>query len=346
MSNIGYWLLAILMFGLVILIHELGHFWAARLTGVHVMEFAVGFGPPLWKRKAKSGVVYSVRALPLGGYCRFAADDEPDIDPKDAYYEQKVWKRVAISLAGPAANLLTALLILFFLFFILAGVPQAQRVIGAITPGMPAETAGLQVGDTIQAVNGEPARSVEEISAMITAAGENPVVLSVLRDGKEITLSMEPVWVEAEKRAMIGIQYAVTRTKYLLGPSLSGSWLTTVDMGTSIFRSLRDIIVGDIGMDQLAGPIGTVTIIKEQTEEGGLLSYLSMAAMISVNLALFNLLPIPGLDGSKLVFLTIEKIRGKRMNPNKEGAVLMAGFALMMVLMVVIMYKDIVRLFQ
>ncbi len=347
MINLTYWVLAILMFGLVIILHELGHFWSARLTGVNVMEFAVGFGPKLWSRKARSGITYSLRALPIGGYCRYVADDEDGVpDREDAYAKQKIWKRVAIALAGPFMNMLTAFLVLFVIYFALVGLPVPINTVGTVLPGLPAEMAGLQVGDKIVSVNGAPVQTTDEISRIIDAAKGEPLDFIVDREGIQTGLRVQPAWQEAEGRFMIGIIYQNAMVKYKPIKSLEVAYLMTADMASTIFDALKKLIFEREGADQLTGPIGTVTLIKEQTESGGLLTYLSLMAMISVNLGLFNLLPVPGLDGSKLIFLTIEKIRGKRMDPNKEGLVLLIGFGLMMVLMVVVMYQDIVRLLQ
>ncbi len=350
MINLTYWILAILMLGIVILLHELGHFWGARLTGVSVMEFAVGFGPKLWSRKAKSGVTYTVRALPLGGYCRFVADDEDDEpDRPDAYYKQKIWKRAFISIAGPLMNYITAIVLLFLIFFAIGLPIDAEPVVGALIPGLPAETAGFAAGDRIVSINGIPVGTASEASDAIAKAPEGDIAFGLLRGGETIVANVMPAWVESEGRSMIGIEYDQSRTVYRrfgAGVSVKSSFSTIGNMSVMIIDVLRDLLFKGEGVEDLSGPIGTVVAIKEQTQAGGLYSYLNLAAMISVNLGLFNLLPIPGLDGSKLIFLLIEKVRGKRLDPHKEGTVLLIGFALLVGVMALAMYQDIARLLQ
>lgn len=341
-----YWILAILLFGVVVLVHELGHFWAARLTGVGVMEFAVGWGPKLWSHKAKSGVTYSVRVLPFGGYCRFVdEEDEGQEDRPDAYYKQKIWKRVLISVSGPLMNVMLAFLLLLALFLFLP-INSIEPTIGGLIEGLPAQSAGIQVGDRLVSVNGVETETVSDISREISAAGEMEIALGVERDGERLTFQIVPQWVESEGRSMIGIEYTSHTTRFGVIEATSQALQYTGKMSVMIIEVLRDLIFKGEGVSELSGPIGTVVAIKEQTEVGGWVTYLQLAALISVNLGLFNMLPVPGLDGSKLIFLAIEKIRGKRMDPNKEGLVLLIGFGLLIVLMVIVMYQDIVRLLQ
>lgn len=350
MANLVYWLLAILMFGILVMLHEFGHFIAARLTGVKVVEFAVGFGPRLLSRKAKSGVTYSLRALPLGGYCRFVGDEtDLEYDEVDAYPKQKIWKRALISLSGPLMNLITAVVMLFLLYFAVGLPIGPEPVVDTLLPGLPAESAGLQAGDRILAVNGTPIETTEESSALIAEAGGETITFTIERDGETLSVPVTPSWVTdepPEPRWMIGIQYRVgtTPVRFNFLTSASSAFAMTGEMATMIVGVLRDLITTGEGVNDLAGPIGTVTVIKEQTQSGGLFSYLYLAAVISVNLGLFNLLPIPGLDGSKLLFLLIEKIRGRPLDPNKEGIVTLAGFALLMGIMVFALYQDISRL--
>ena len=347
MINLLYWLLAILMFGVLVMLHELGHFLAARATGVPVAEFAIGFGPKLFSRTGKkNGVIFSLRALPFGGYCRFYADDENgDADNPGAYSRQKIWKRALISVGGPLFNMLVAVLALFLLFSAF-GLWASTPVVGGLIDGLPAKEAGFEIGDRIVSVNGREVQTSADASQFITDAGESEIQFVLERDGEEIALSLTPRWSEADQRLMIGIQYKVAPYRFPIGQSLQYSLETTGEMSGSIVTFLRNLIFKGEGVDELAGPIGTVTVVKEQTQAGGVRSYLQLAALISVNLGIFNMLPIPGLDGSKLVFLLVEKIRGKRIPPEKESIVVLIGFGLLLLLMALVMYQDIVRLFK
>ena len=347
MINLLYWLLAILMFGVLVMLHELGHFLAARATGVPVAEFAIGFGPKLFSRTGKkNGVIFSLRALPFGGYCRFYADDENgDADNPGAYSRQKIWKRALISVGGPLFNMLVAVLALFLLFSAV-GLWASTPVVGGLIDGLPAKEAGFEIGDRIVSVNGREVQTSADASQFITDAGESEIQFVLERNGEEIALSLTPRWSEADQRLMIGIQYKVVPYRFPIGQSLQYSLETTGEMSGSIVTFLHNLIFKGEGVDELAGPIGTVTVVKEQTQSGGVRSYLQLAALISVNLGIFNMLPIPGLDGSKLIFLLVEKIRGKRIPPEKESIVVLIGFGLLLLLMALVMYQDIVRLFK
>ena len=347
MINLLYWLLAIIMFGVLVMLHELGHFLAARATGVPVAEFAIGFGPKLFSHTGKkNGVLFSLRALPFGGYCRFYADDENgDADNPGAYSRQKIWKRALISVGGPLFNMLVAVLALFLLFSAI-GLWASTPVVGGLIDGLPAKEAGFEIGDRIVSVNGREVQTSADASQFITDAGESEIQFVLERDGKEIELSLTPRWSETDRRLMIGIQYKVAPYRFPVGQALRYSLETTGEMSGSIVTFLRNLIFKGEGADELAGPIGTVTVVKEQTQAGGIRSYLQLAALISVNLGIFNMLPIPGLDGSKLIFLLVEKIRGRRIPPEKESVVVLIGFGLLLLLMALVMYQDIVRLFK
>ena len=347
MINLLYWLLAIVMFGVLVMLHELGHFLAARATGVPVAEFAIGFGPKLFSRTGKkNGVIFSLRALPFGGYCRFYADNENgDENNPGAFSRQKIWKRALISVGGPLFNMLVAVLALFILFSAF-GLWASTPVVDGLIDGLPAKEAGFEIGDRIVSVNGSEVQTSADASQLITDAGESEIEFVLERGEKEIALSLTPRWSEADQRLMIGIQYKVVPHRFSIGQSLQYSLETTGEMSGTIVTFLRNLIFKGEGVDELAGPIGTVTVVKEQTQSGGVRSYLQLAALISVNLGVFNMLPIPGLDGSKLIFLLVEKIRGKRIPPEKESIVVLIGFGLLLLLMALVMYQDIVRLFK
>lgn len=343
-SNLFYWIAAVMMFGIVITLHELGHFWAARATGVDVLEFAVGIGPKIYARKAKSGVLYTLRILPFGGFCRFVGDDEAEQSGElTPYFEEKLWKRAAVSIGGPFMNYLAAFLILVALFSSI-GVWAVDQSIGEVMPGSAAEEAGFAVGDYILRVNGEDVSGTAAISERIQNAGDAEVVFEVRRAEETVTLRATPRWSEDEGQRMVGIVYGNGLHTFGLFDSMRISLLNIGDMSRMIVDLLRDAIFKGEGTQNLSGPVGTIVQVKEVTQEGGMSTYLFLASLISVNLGLFNLLPIPGLDGSKLIFLLIEKIRGKRIDPNKEGFVMLIGFGLLAVLMVVVLYQDIARL--
>ncbi|MCL1795629.1 MAG: M50 family metallopeptidase [Clostridia bacterium] len=343
MANILYWAAAVMLFGLVILVHELGHFWAAKLTGVHVVEFSVGLGPSILRRRSKTGTAFTLRVLPLGGYCRFLGDDDA-LEHQKAYFEEKVWKRVFVSLGGPVMNYIGAFLILILLFMA-TGVTTVDHTVGGVMPDSPAHMAGLMPGDRLIRISDRLITSPQDATEQISAVGDTEIPFVIQRGHEEISLSIKPYWDEAEGRSMIGIHFGTYQARFGVADSARATWNSIRLMSRLIVDMIRDSVFKGEGTQNLVGPIGTVIEVRRETQEGGLSSYLFIAALISVNLGLFNMLPIPGLDGCKLIFLALEKVRGKRLDPGREGLVVLAGFALLILVMVIVMYQDIARLF-
>lgn len=343
--QILYWILAIVMLGVLIFVHELGHFVSARAVGIRVMEFAMGFGPKLFSKKGKSGTTYSLRALPLGGFCAYYGEDE-DLGENDmiAYNKQPVWKRFISVLAGPLMNFLVAVLILVLLFAAVGLPGAAIPQIGTLMQDMPAADAGLLPGDTFVEVNGTQVTDVTQMSGLIDGLEGGTAEIVVDRKGELLRFEMTPRWNAEEERSLIGIYFANETVRLGFGESVKYAFLETGGMVKAMVDFLGNLIFRGEGVNDIAGPVGTLNLIQEQTQTGGLRSYLSLAAMISVNLGFFNLLPIPGLDGSRLIFLLLEAIRRRPMDPNKEGMVHLAGFVLLMGLMVVVLFKDIRQL--
>lgn len=352
MSTLIYIALALLLLGLLVTVHEWGHFIASRLCGIEVAEFSIGMGPLLWKKKGKRGTQYSLRAIPIGGFCRYYDDGEDDdpsadaqaINPALAYNNQPVWKRAIATVCGPLMNFIIAFLIIFFIA-LFVGQQVTINQIGEIEAGMPAQSAGLQVGDILVAVDGTRTENTEEISALIAQAKDAPVTVSVQRGEEEMDFTLTPQFDAETNRHRIGIAYGVAERKLSLAESALVSVRWNVGVVQSVLDTLKRLITRGEGVGDLSGPVGTVYIIQEATRQGGIETYLLLAALISVNLGFMNLLPIPGLDGSRLIFLLIEAIRRKPVKREIEGRIYMAGFALLMLLMLVLTYQDIVRIF-
>ncbi|MFH1879855.1 MAG: M50 family metallopeptidase [Bacillota bacterium] len=347
--TIFFVLLAILLLGLLIVAHELGHFLTARALQIAVKEFSVGFGPKLkqWKSKSRD-TVYSLRGIPLGGYCAFY-DDETDELTKDdprRYAAAPVWKRMLVVVAGSVMNVLLA----FVLAVVLQagfGAAAAQPKIDAVVAGSPAAEAGITAGDVLlYAGNAEIALGdAAGLSAAVDALGEGePLILTVVRGGEELTLSVLPQYSPAEGRKLIGVS-VIAYTRPTVVQAVSGAWDSCVYASTAIAQSLGRLIFHGEGAQDVSGPVGVVQIIAEQTQAGGAYMYLSLAVLISINLGLLNLLPIPGLDGSRFLFLLAEAVRRKPVNRKLESAIHMAGFALLFGLMILFTFRDIRRLF-
>lgn len=362
--TVYYVLAAILLLGVMVMIHECGHFFAARLTGIPVKEFAIGFGPKLlsWKSK-KHETQFFLRLIPAGGYCMFYGEDEVSgiskDDPRNLNHFA-AWKRMITIAMGPIMNFVLALAAATVLFLIV-GVSTdgivGRAVVSSVTPGSAAEEAGIQAGDIIQAVNGRAASGLTEegqLSAveMIGAyrEGDTPLLLALERDGQALTLSMTPRFSEEEGRYLIGVTLGYEYTPIYQPANLLQALQAGADYcvraGGAVLSGLKALFTTPDGFSQSAGPVGIIRLIAEETQKSGWTVYVQLLVLISVNLGLFNLIPIPGLDGSRLVFLLLEAIRRKPVPQKVESYVHLAGYVLLLGLMLLMTCKDILNLFQ
>lgn len=336
-----YVVLALLLLGVLIIAHEAGHFWAARACGIGVQEFSMGMGPLIAKWKSRKGTQFSVRLLPIGGFCQFYGEDEDEPDPR-AFNNQAVWKRAVTVASGPLMNFLVAFLVIV-LFMSVIGINTIVPKIAQVEEN--AQAAGLQVGDTIVSVNGAEMTNYQQISQAIAASEGNDVTLGVKRGREELSLTLTPFYDEEAGRFRVGFSFGQERVRTSVLTSIPFSVQYNVESVKLILSTLKDLVFKGQGVDDVTGPVGTVYVIQEVTQQGGLDVYLELIALISVNLGVMNLLPIPGLDGSRLLFLLIEAVRRKPVKREWEGAIHAAGFILLMGLMVLLTYKDIMRFF-
>ncbi len=342
------------VFGTIVLFHELGHFAVARWTGVKVYEFAIGFGRALvqWKRGETR---YSVRVFPLGGFVKLAGMD-PAVDPEEdipadderSFQRKPLWQRMAIIAAGPLANFVLAF-ILLVIFYAAVTVPFA---VADVLPGGPAAAAGVLPGDRIVAVEGRPVANLSELSSTLQEYPDQTVVLTVERDGAVLDLPVRAALDAETGRVLIGVTVmgggAVGKQRLPLGESMVRAARDTVDWTAALLSWLGGIITGQTPAEQVresvAGPIGIVVGLGESARSG--IGYLLLfAAVLNVNLALVNLLPVPVLDGGWLLFLLIEAVRGKPLKPEHQGMAQFVGLTLLLALMVVVFYLDLTRLF-
>ncbi|NLN14678.1 MAG: RIP metalloprotease RseP [Tissierellia bacterium] len=324
---------AIFVFLLVILLHELGHFSIAKLVGIKVNEFSIGMGPKLFQTR-KGETQYSLRLLPIGGYVRMEGEEEDSNDPR-AFNNASTLARIAVVAAGAIMNFILAFVVFSIVSFNLG---EPTTTIGEILPDSPAQHGGLMEGDRIIAINQTETKSWDELSNAIANSDGNELDIRIIRDGKEENLYIKPSLQEG--RLMIGI---VPKYEKSLLAGIRGGFESTITFIGLMFDFVKMLFTGQVTIEHLSGPVGVINEIG-QAAKMGFLNLLLLLGFISVNLGFFNLLPIPALDGSRLVFLFIELIRGKPVNPEKENFVHFVGLIFLLGLMLVVTYKDLLRI--
>ncbi|MGE4282188.1 MAG: RIP metalloprotease RseP [Clostridia bacterium] len=328
---------AIIIFALLIFFHELGHFAVAKMVGIKVHEFAIGMGPQILKVK-KGETMYSVRALPIGGYVMMEGEVENSAD-KRAFNNKPVWARMAVVSAGAIMNFALGFIIFLIMLSFEPSIPEP--VIGKLTPDRPAQQVGLEPGDRIIRLNDYKVHIQEDVRYFLDKNKDNPIDVTVIRQNQRMTFKLVPELDPKYQSYMMGYE-ALTVPKNIINV-ITQAYYRTGFMAKIIFSSLGDLVTGKAGVDQVSGPIGIVQGIGTAAKQG--LSNLAfLAALISINLGVFNLLPIPALDGSKIMFLLFEAIRRKPMNPEKEGMVHFVGFAMLILLLIFVTFNDVVRM--
>lgn len=341
-----YVLIGILLLGILVAVHEFGHFIAARISGIEVMEFAVGMGPKILGWTGKSGTKFSLRCIPLGGFCAFYGEDDAEGKTKDdprAYHKQNVWKRIFTVAMGPMMNFVLAFLVALT-FYWSSGLMEVLPVVDAVSADTPAAAAGLQPGDTVIAVDGVDysGSAVTDIQSALNK--EDASEVTVLRGGEEVTFTITPVWSDQYSRYMIGITFTQRTTSLPFGIAVKAAWSYCAQAGSAVFDALGGLFTDPEVRDQVAGPVGAVAVVSEAVKSDGFNAFISLLVMISVNLGIMNLLPIPGLDGSRIVFHLIEAVRGKPIKPEREAMVHLIGMAFLFALIIFFTFKDVIRL--
>ena len=340
-------IIALLIFSLIVLFHEFGHFLLAKKNGITVVEFSLGMGPRLLSFD-KGGTKYSWKLLPFGGSCMMLGEDEGTMEP-GAFAAASVWARISVIAAGPVFNFILAFVLSMF---IIGSIGYDKPVILQVSDGYPAAEAGLKEGDIVKKINHSNIHVAREVTNYVTFHQKQSVTMTVERDGKDITVQMDPVANESgryifgiscssnchERCGILGtLKYSAYEVKYWIQPTI---------------ESIKMLFTGQASINDMSGPVGVVSYIGETYQEsqsaGGFyvwLNMLNISILLTANLGVMNLLPIPALDGGRLVFLIIELIRGKRIDPEKEGMVHSVGLMLLMLLMVMVMFNDVRKIF-
>lgn len=347
-----YIIIAIIIFGILIAIHEFGHFTAAKLCGVKVEEFAIGMGPALFK-KQKGETVYALRILPIGGFCAMAGEDEESDDPR-AFTNQGFWKKFVILCAGSFMNLVLGIVLILIMY---AGAQAfVTPTIDHFMDGCPYEgTEAMQAGDTFYSIDGQRIYLVSDVSSFLMR-GDGVYDIVMLRDGekvelKDFALTAKTYAEYANEGPKYGFVFGYTEATF--GTKLEYTWNTTLEFSRLVWLGLGDLINGKVGLKDMSGPVGIVDMMNEvgqqaESAKAAADNLLYISAFIAVNLAIMNMLPIPALDGGRvflmIVTVIIEAVSRKKLDPKYEGYIHLGGMVLLLGLMALVMYNDIAKL--
>lgn len=339
-----YILVAILVFGFLILTHELGHFTVAKLCHIKVNEFAIGMGPAFFKHKWGE-TTYALRILPIGGFCAMEGEDAESEDDR-AFGSRPVWQRFLVVVAGAFTNILTGFIILA-VYVSLTGIVGTNVVNSFEKGAVSSAPGGLKVGDEILKVNGSRVHVTDDIMYDLILDGNGFVNFEVKRQGKIVELNdVKFKMVTQNGNRVIHRDFWITPARANnIGTILHETYYKTFSMVRLVWMTFTALFSGRFGLGDLSGPIGTTQAVS-QAVSMGLNDLLYVTALIAVNLGVVNLLPLPALDGGRLLFLLVEVVRRKPVNPKYEGYVHFVGFALLMLLMVVISFNDVVKLIK
>lgn len=326
---------AILMFAVLIFVHELGHFVAAKACKVKVNDFAIGMGPSVYK-KTKGDTTYHIKAFPIGGFCAMEGEDE-ESDDEGAFNNKNMWQKALIIVAGAFMNLITALVLIIMVIY-MVGTPSTT--IDKTIAGSPAERAGILPGDRVISVENTKVKDWDDLTGLINDKGKKgrSFSITVNRNSKPVTVKTHAE-ISKDGRALIGIYPKKERslsTALIRGPK------ATWNMARNMYGILKQLITGKVAAKEMSGPVGIVYFVDKSVEQG-FVSFLSLMALISLNLAVFNMLPFPALDGGRLLFIIIRRFTGGVISDKAEGIVHAVGMILLLTLTVYVTWNDVIR---
>ncbi|MBQ7032219.1 MAG: RIP metalloprotease RseP [Clostridia bacterium] len=333
-------LLGIFLFGVLIFVHELGHFLTAKLFGIRVHDFSVGMGPAIWK-KERGGTKYALRILPVGGFVKLEGEDEASEDPA-AFGNKSPLARILVLLSGGLMNIVAGFLIFLILFSAIGqiGVPMVDSVV----PGTPAAEAGLMAGDEIIEINGKSVHIQNDVTLAMMKNGSDTLEMTVRRGDEKRSFAVTPRY-DAESGSYI-LGYYRKAEEMTPGLAIKTAYHNTFFVVDLVYYSLREMVTGNVSLRDMSGPVGIVSEMNSVAKsETPVLNMLNFIGLIAVNLGVMNLLPIPALDGGRIFFILVEMIRRKPIRPEHEGIVHFIGFALLILLMCIITFSDIQKIF-
>jgi len=343
MSVIVTILLTVFVFGFLILVHEFGHYISARIFKVAINEFAIGMGPKLiyWTSK-KTGIAYSVRLFPIGGYVSMVGEDgESDIE--GALSSKPKWQRFIVLFAGSFMNLLFGFI--FMISYVLSAPAIGSTVVAGFVPEATSVEAGLQAEDEVISVNGRRVHILYELNYAIADCEDKPATLEVMRNGEKVTLDNVRFPSDDSAGVVFGSRdFLVYTQEKSFANVCYHAYYQSVSTVRLVWDSIIDLITGRYGVEAVSGPVGTAEVIGEAASYG-ISSFLMIFSLLAINLGVMNLLPLPALDGGRILFLLIEAIRRKPVKPEVEGIINFVGIILLFGLMILITFKDIVGLF-
>ena len=342
LSNILYILLAILVFGILIFIHEFGHYITARIFHVSINEFSIGMGPKIVNYKSKkTEILYSLRLLPIGGFVSMVGEDE-ESDDENALNKKPAWQRFIIVSAGALTNIITGIILMVILVAVAFNI--GGTTVSKFNDNYKefADSSGFMIGDTIKEIDGKGVRYTQDLLYTVFDKCAEPVDITVIRNGEEIILN-DVVFPTKEQDGLTygEMFFSVAPLEKNFSNVISYGFSSAFNTIEIIWDSLTGLVTGKYGMAQLSGPVGATSAVA-QTAKNGLPDLVYMCIFISMNLGIFNLLPLPALDGGRLVFILIEMIRRKPVPPKYEGYVHFAGIVILMMFMILITFKDII----
>ncbi len=324
----------VLVFGLIVFVHEFGHFTLAKANGIVVHEFALGMGPAIFTKKGKE-TTYAIRAFPIGGYVRMEGEEEAS-DVRGSFSEKSPWQRLSVIFAGPVMNFVLAVVLLVIVFFSI-GFPST--LVADVSEGAPAARAGISTGDRVVALDDRPIDDWSTLVESIEETGGAPFQLTVISGGAERTVTLEAAFDEEVGRYLIGIAPQFEKSP---GRALTMAFTEVKTLTLGIFDFLAALPRGEV-KGELVGPVGIVSLVGEAAGVG-VMNVLYLAAYISINLGIVNLLPFPALDGGRILFIFVEILKGSPVDPEKERYVHTVGFILLIGLMLFMVFRDVMRI--